>query len=673
MNQDSAQKSKRSGSTWRSWSKTRKLFALLLVGGATFALVMLLCYGILAGTYDLKAVGQVPERSLVYDVTGKFYSRLRGENRMVVPLTDVKPFFIKALLAREDSRFYKHPGVDLYGVARATVRNVVSLSFKEGGSTLTQQLARNSFALGGRTLHRKLLEAMMALRIERHYSKEEILEAYINRIYFGSGVYGLETASQIYFDKPCSELSMSEAALLVGLIPSPNRFSPFNNLKAALAQRDRVLDRVASLKIISPKEAAAAKNAHVTLAPKSSLGVQDNYAMDAVYRVINLILTPEDIDRGGLKVYITIDPKLQEIATSALQLQLDAVEKRKGYSHITKNAFTKRPHDPEAPTEYLQGALVAIDNRTGGICAIVGGRDYRQSKYNRALQARRQVGSAFKPFVYAAAFEKGLHSDTPISDSPLGSGEITASGKWQPANSDGQYYGDEPAEYGLIHSRNTMSVRVGNLVGLGRIHDVAAIVGICNDIPKVPSSYLGAFEASPKDLTSAYTIFPNRGVLKSSYLISRVEDSDGQILFETVPSQHGTLERDAVETTSEILEKVLDIGTAASARSLGFERKAGGKTGTTNLSKDAWFVGYTRSLTCGVWVGFDIPKPIMEHGYGSTLALPIWVSFMNRAPEERYPSDSFGNTVKDVGDEIGDIFSKIGRSIGNLFGGEKKD
>lgn len=624
-------------------------------------------YVILSLRFDLKKIGDIPERSVVFDKYDKVYSRLHGENRIVVTMDQIPKSFVQALLAREDTRFYHHHGVDFLGIARAMVHNVVTLSIREGASTLTQQLARNSFLLGGHNLHRKLLEAVMAYRIEYRYSKREILESYINRIYYGSGVYGLEAASQLYFEKPCSELTLSESAMLVGLIRSPNRFSPFNNLKGSIRERNDVLNRMVEVGMISKDEAAKAKNSKVKLARKRTLSVQENYAMDAVQRVLGLLLTPEQFEQGGLKIYTTIDPELQKAAARALDQHLTEIENEKGYPHARK-APNGQDTDLESPTEYVQGALVAIDNRTGGICAIVGGRDYRQSKFNRAMQARRQIGSSFKPFVYTAAFEAGLRPDTPIEDSALQPGEIAgASPTWMPANSDEHYTGEQPAEYGLIHSRNTMSIRVGDRVGLQKVRSIAEMVGLCNDIPRVPSIYLGGFEASPKDVTTAYTIFPNHGKLKQSFLIRKIEDADGGVLYEATPSERDTFDPDAVQTTNEILQKVMSEGTGSSARQLGFDKPAGGKTGTTNGYRDAWFVGYTTSLTCGVWVGFDHPQTIMSRGYGAVLALPVWADFMNSAPESEYPAESLGGGG--VQETVTDVF----RSIRDFFGGGRKE
>src|SRR6266581_4540975 len=378
-----------------------KVALLLLLAGAAFA--VFLFYGTWAQTFDMKNVGEMPERSTVYDVDGKIYSRLAGANRLKVSLSEVSPQFMAAVLAREDTRFYEHKGIDWRGVLRALFRDVLSRSAKEGASSLTMQLARNSLPLGGRTFSRKLLEAMVALRIEREFTKQQILELYVNRIYFGTGCYGVETASQAYFAKNASKLNLSEAALLAGLIRSPNRFSPLKNPKGAVAQGNAVLDRMVALKKITPAQAQEARIAKITPHPKRLPQIQENYAMDAVQRDLYLLLTQDQIDNGGLSIYTTLDPNVQSGAQDALEKQLTKIEHQSNFHHPLKANY-QPPENGEGDSSmpYLEGAVVVIDNTSGGIRALVGGRDYAQSKFNRAMApTNRQVGSAFKPFVYA--------------------------------------------------------------------------------------------------------------------------------------------------------------------------------------------------------------------------------------------------------------------------------
>src|SRR6266568_2340354 len=620
-----------------------KVALLLLLAGAAFA--VFLFYGTWAQTFDMKNVGEMPERSTVYDVDGKIYSRLAGANRLKVSLSEVSPQFIAAVLAREDTRFYEHKGIDWRGVLRALFRDILSRSAKEGASSLTMQLARNSLPLGGRTFSRKLLEAMVALRIERDFTKQQILELYLNRIYFGTGCYGVETASQAYFAKSASTLNLSEAALLAGLIRSPNRFSPLKNPEGAALQRNAVLDRMVELKKISAAEANQAKFAKVNPHPKRLLQIQENYAMDAVQRDLNALLTQDQIDNGGLFIYTTLDPAVQNAAQEALETQLTKIERQSNFHHPVKAKYQPPESGEDSSMPYLEGAVVAIDNASGGIRALVGGRDYSQSKFNRALApANRQVGSAFKPFVYALAFTHGLLPGAAISDGPIQRGEIEGAGNWSPGNSDGIYGGILPCSYGLIHSRNTMSVRVGQFAGLDAVQKVATTLGLAQNAPHGPAIYIGSFETDLKDFTAAYSVFPNAGVRKQAYLIERIDNQEHKPIFRAAHISMPTLDPSAAWMTSQLMEEVLTRGTAASARSLGFKLPAAGKTGTTNDYKDAWFLGYTSTLTCGVWVGFDQPATIIPHGYGAALALPVWTQVMNKAAE-RYPAQQLQPTV----------------------------
>ena len=406
------------------------------------ALLVCLVYGFWASSFDLHQVQTMAERSTVFDMDGKLYSRLQGENRVTVKLAQVSPYFVKALISREDSRFYSHHGVDPFGILRAIFRNLTHGSAKEGASTLTQQLARNSFpeGLGARkSIHRKLLEAFVAVRIEQNYSKDDILEAYVNRIYFGSTVYGIETASQTYFGKHAADLTLGEAAMIAGIIRAPSYFSPFKNLKGALHERDTVLERMAKLGKISDAEAGQARAVPVKLAKKRPNSSQENYAMDMVHRELDELLTDEQRQDGGMKIYTTLDPALQKVAETAVDAELTKVESRPGYKHPKRANFSAEAKAEEQETPYLQGALVVIDNHTGGIRAVVGGRDYSESKYNRAIAAKatRQIGSTFKPFVYAAAFDKGMLPGMAIDDGPIARGEIRQAANWSPENSDG--------------------------------------------------------------------------------------------------------------------------------------------------------------------------------------------------------------------------------------------
>lgn len=603
---------------------------------AKIAFAALVLWSLVAGafylwalTFDLSEISEMPERSAVYDCNGKFYSRLAGENRVVVPFDLVSNDFVNALLAREDSRFYSHHGVDPIGICRAVVRNLLLGSIREGASTITQQLARNSFPLGGRTFRRKLIEAALAFRMETELTKEQILTAYMNRIYFGSGCYGIEAASQLYFGKPASRLDLSESALLAGLIRSPNRLSPRNNLKESIAQRDVVLGSMRKLDFINDAQYAKAVAEKIELPDTHLVAPQENWAMDAILRDLENVITREQMEAGGLRIYTSIDADLQKSAERDVKLRLREIESRPGFLQ------TPRRNIHISGSQDLQAAVVAIDNVSGGIRCIVGGRDYSDSKFHRALYARRQAGSTAKAFVYATALEQGMSPDSPVSDGRLTTGEIPRKyGVYQPSNSDGDYGDNLPMAEGLIRSRNTMTVRIGLRAGIERVGERLQRLGLIGGpevTPRLPSLFLGAFETSLKDLTAAYTVFPNDGVKLQPYLIDRVVDSSGDIIFKSTRGRLPVFSAKASRSASAMLEAVVDHGTASRARALGLRHRAAGKTGTTDQFCDAWFVGFDAVLTCGVWVGFDYPQTIMRGGYAGEVALPIWVDVITQA------------------------------------------
>jgi penicillin-binding protein 1A len=580
-------------------------------------------------TFDLKTISDMPQRSSVYDKDGRFYSRLSGENRVVVPFDKISNHFVNALLAREDTRFYYHHGIDPVGIARAVVRNFVAGGFREGASTLTQQLARNSFPLGGKNIVRKMIEAALAYRIETELTKEEILEAYMNRIYFGSGYYGVETASQAYFGKPASLMNLPEAAMLAGLIRSPNRFSPFNNLKKAVRERNAVLTRMHKLDFITEQQMAAAAASVPKIAPKRPASPQDNWAMDAILRELELVIDRDRFDNGGLKIYTTIDGELQGVAEESLRDRLTQIESLPGFPHRPMKVYSTADLAAQEFTPYLEGAAIAIDSHTGGIRAVAGGRDYERSKFNRALLGRRQIGSSVKPFVYAKAFEAGLQPDDVVDDNRLRPEELPpAYGRYDPSNSDNTYRGELPAREGLVLSRNTMSVRIGLWTGLDPIREIIARAGISQNPPRFPSLCLGAFESNLKDLTASYTVFANGGVKLQPYLIEHIADPDGQTIYKATRGKLDILDPKATKLTASLMQEVLSRGTGSRARQLGLHHTAAGKTGTTDDYQDAWFVGFDDQLVCGVWVGFDRPKKIMPGGTGGELALPIWVDII---------------------------------------------
>ena len=645
----SRQTNKRGKNPPRARRRGTFLITLLKLGFAALLLWVLVgvFYYLWALTFDLSTIGQMNQRSSIYDRTGTFYSRTMGENRVVVPYDRVSPEFVKALISREDSRFYEHRGVDPVGIARAAVRNLLFGSMKEGASTITQQLARNSFPLGGKNFNRKFLEAAMAFRIEMELKKEQILELYMNRIYFGSGLYGVEAASLAYFGKPAADMDLSEAALLAGLIRSPNRYSPFNNLPASLKQRDIVLDRMEELELITHAEHVKASSEKINPRPRRLVNPLNSWAVDAILHELEQVVSPSQIADGGLRIDTSIDAGLQQAAEQSLTRRLQEIEERPDYRQQhsmtpkgKKSGSAKAPEPPRPPEEpeQLQGALLAIDNASGGITAIVGGRNFTESKYNRALVATRQIGSSAKPFVYEEALRKGVITpETPVSDSRLNLAELPPrTPAYDPQNSDGTFGGDLPAKEGLIHSRNTMSVRIGMATGLGTVASIMEKLGLAEDVPRYPSICLGSFESTLKNITVAYTALATGGSRLHPHIIEQVTDDDGKVLFRATHDRVPVLDPGAARATTGILTEVLTRGTASKASSLGLRKPAAGKTGTTDHFVDAWFLGYTQGLTCGVWVGFDHPKTIMRGGYGAELALPIWVDVIESQAANRY-------------------------------------
>lgn len=630
----------------RRWVKAIGWCAFVLTSGGVAAFFVALdhysAYQLQADRFALSALANLPERSAIFDRHGVMYSYIDGENRITVPLKSISPEFLKAIIAREDAKFWKHNGIDYEGIMRAAVTNFQAGEIRQGGSTITQQLARNTFHLTGRNLERKALEAALAQRIEQHYSKDQILEFYVNRIYFGSGFYGVEAASRGYFGKSSALLSLPEAATLAALVCSPNRFDPTKNPQGAESERNILLDRMVELGMIGSGDAVSAKAARLNIRERSELAIHDDYVVDAINRELSQLLTADVINFGGLKIYSTIDVELQRNTQSAVDRQLTEVEHRESYPHPKKENFEPKTDSSgkEKPTNYLQAAAVVVENASGGIRAIVGGRDYTHSRYPRATLAKRQIGSTFKPFVYATAFERGLLPGMLVDDSQITPGAFRPlAPTWSPKNSDGKYLGYQRADFGLIKSRNTMTVRVGQMVGIPLLKRVSDALGIGGAFHNYPSVYIGGFETTLRDLTAAYTVFPNQGVFRRSYLITRIEDHTGTVLYAEKTAPRRIFSADVAWMTNSILQQIMKTGTAAKAASLGWKKPAGGKTGTTDEFRDAWFVGYTSSLTCGVWVGLDQPETIMEKGYGSALALPVWVDVMNSVPDLEYPAE----------------------------------
>ena len=639
----------------RGFSPLKRLFIRFFGAPAVvglYALVVLaVIYGIRSSRYDLNRINQMPERTIILDRQGTEIGRIHGEKRSIVPLKDVAADFRDAILAREDERFYSHGAIDIIGIGRAFFANLKGK--REGASTITQQLASDVFQLKygekrgdlPRQLDRKCLEIAIAFRINAALDKDRILEAYINQINWGRQIKGVAEASRIYFEKHPSELTLSESALLAGIVRGPDAYNPFSSMEAAERERNTTLARMVTAEKISTSQAEEAKKELITVRPVWRRASQQSYSMDAIRRDLEIILEKENIQLGGLTIVTTIDQRLQTVAEEALDKKLRETERLSGYPHQTRAAWQNIAIEERKEPQYIQGSAVLIENRTGAVLALVGGRDAKESQFNRAIQARRQIGSIFKPFVYLAAFDKGLRPSTQISDGSIRRGEIKGAPTWRPNNSDGKFGGMHPVSYGLIRSRNTMSVRVGNYAGVSNVKEVSRKAGFGTAMPETPASFLGSWEASPWEVATAYTIFPNDGSRYRPFLISEIKDRNGNILSPTPPLSYQATNSGSAWSVSKILQEVATSGTAAAVKRLGFTKDAAGKTGTTNDFKDAWFAGYTSNLTCAVWVGFDKPKKTIQGGYGSRLALPVWVDIMKTADRLDYKAGELHSNI----------------------------
>jgi penicillin-binding protein 1A len=556
-----------------------------------------------------------------------------------VPLDSLPEHVPNAFIAIEDKRFWDHGGVDWRRVFGALATNIRSMGVEEGSSTITMQLARNVFPdklpASQQTLWRKLGEARVARLIEREYTKEEILQLYLNQIYFGNGAYGIEAASQEYFGKPAAELELSEAALLAALPRAPSRLNPRSDREAALEGRELVLQRMTSQGLISAEEAEEARQAELRLREGEVDGLgRAPYFVEAVRRQLEAELG-EAIYTGGYTIHTTLDLETQTVAERELTEQMRAIESgRYGrYVHETwSSVHADSTAELDEGTPYVQAAMVVMNARTGDVLALIGGRDFDDSEFNRATQARRQPGSAFKPFVYAAALSAGYPPSHAIPDEPIRM--VLDDGRtWEPKNYDGSYSGTVTMRDGLVRSKNVVTVRIANEVGLSRVVGVAEqILGM--DIPSNPSVVLGTAEVTPLTLTAAYATFATLGHRPEPRLVLRVEDRFGNIIWSQQPYSSEVLQPAVAFLTTNIMEDVVNRGTGSAVRAAGFRGPAAGKTGTTQDAADVWYVGFTPEIVGTVWIGFDKRKTVVRGATGGELAAPVWGRVMREiAPE----------------------------------------
>jgi 1A family penicillin-binding protein len=571
---------------------------------------------------ELRTLGEMPQATTLYDIHNKPVFTIFKEYRIEVPLSRVSPHLRTAIVAFEDQRFLNHGGIDVIRIFGAIWADVREGRKAQGGSTITQQLARQSFLTREKRLWRKVREIALARRIERMYSKDEILELYLNKVYFGDGLYGAEAAARGYFGKAAADLDLAEAALLTGLVNAPSLSAPTVNMSRALTRRALVLNTMHTQGIITRDAFERASNEKInlvdTLRREEPLG---QHFKEEVRQQLVKQFGWERLSEGGLKVYTTIDPQMQRAAEANVARSLEEIDTRRARR---RTANRNRNPEPEAP---LEAALVAMDPATGEVRAMVGGRDFKASRFNRATQALRQPGSAFKPFVYAAALEAGYSPSSLVTrlDEPV----QTLQGAWIPEDehSDGSVMTVRTA---LRTSSNRAAVRMLEEVGIAKAVAQARKMGM-GSVPSVPSLALGSGEVTLMTMTSAYAAFADRGMLRPASFIRRVEDADGNVLFAAKAVAEQVMSPQTAFLMTSMLSDVVNFGTAYKARQEGFTHPAAGKTGTTNDYVDAWFVGFTPHLVTGVWVGFDKPRTIIANGFAGELAVPMWARFMKQA------------------------------------------
>jgi len=696
----------------RRWMVRLGLGALVLAAALAGAAGGLLA----AYLRDLPALETLEEYrpSLVTTLYGdddQPFASLFEQRRILLPLAQVPAPLKQALLAAEDAHFYQHRGINPWAILRAFWANLRALHTVEGGSTITQQLARVLFLTPERSLPRKIKEALLAVQIERRYSKDKILELYMNQIYLGNGAYGFEAAAQTYFSKSVRDLTLGEAAMLAGLPSGPTKYSPILDPERARRRRDHVLSRMLRVGFITPAQAAAAAREPLD-GPRFARGAQAApYFVEYVRQQIEERYGTFAVYHGGLKVYTTLNPRLQRAAEDAVIGGLRDIDKTRGLRRgaapaaqrpqpaylslkvgdivpgtvarvgpaaievqvgryrgevpFARMGWTRLKNPAQAFAEgmpvkvrvvavdeprraahfdleqdpAMEGAFLALDPRTGGIKAMVGGYSFERSKFNRALQAKRQPGSAFKPFVYGAAFENGFTPISILEDAPITfrfrvNGELV---EWSPENYDHKYHGPTTLRRGLENSVNVMAVRLIQKVGADPVIEFAHKAGIESDLRREFALALGASEVTLLEMVSAYGVFAAGGMRYEPYAIRRVADHQGRTLDEFQPEGKPALRPDVAFVLTNVLKGVVERGTGAKLRAL--NRPLAGKTGTTSEATDVWFVGYTPSLVAGVWVGYDVKRSLGSHDTSATLAVPLWLRFGQEAFQDVPPED----------------------------------
>ncbi|MEW5767927.1 MAG: penicillin-binding protein 1A [bacterium] len=618
---------------WREIVGIISLLLLFIMAGTGVGLVAanLRRLPSLAPIEEYKGVRYWEFPTKVYDRNGELLAEFFELKRELVALPQVPQHLVNAFIAIEDTNFYQHRGISLRGIARAFWANFKAGRIAEGGSTITQQLAKVLFLTSEKTYARKFQEALLAIQIERRYTKEEILERYLNKIYFGHGVYGVGAAANFYFNKKVSELNLAESAMLAGLPKAPNYFSPFLHPEAAKRRQAIVLNRMVSLGFIIPEEAEQAKydlfrssvkNQRDNPAFKRTIAINKApYFVEYVRQELEERYGDSAIYKGGFRVYTTLDLTMQQVAQRVLGEGLERLNK------------DKKPGSPK-----IEGALIAVDPSTGHIKAMVGGSGFTKgNQVNRATQARRQPGSAFKPFLYTAAIDAGFTPTSILYDVPV-SFNIEGAKTWAPTNYDGKFRGAVTLREALEKSINVASIKLMQEVGPDQVVKYAHAMGIEGPLTPNLSLTLGTSEATPLEMAVAYSVFANQGIKVEPMSIRFIEDQEGNLLEENIPLEQEILSKETAYIMTSLMEGVVRRGTAASSVGSKIDRPCAGKTGTTDNYVDAWFAGYTPNLTAVVWVGYDRNRKSLGRGQtGGRAAAPIWTAFMQEVLKDVPP------------------------------------
>jgi penicillin-binding protein 1A len=575
-------------------------------------------------------------KTQVFAEDSSLVGELFEQNRVLIPLEQIPPYLTDAIIAVEDRKFYSHWGIDMFGIFRAMLKNIRAGEIIQGASTITQQLARNLFVMFDVSLSRKIKEAILALKIERAYSKDEILEMYLNQIYFGSGAYGVEAASREFFGKSVKELSVGEAALLAGLPKNPRDYSPLYHIDRALKRRGVVLQAMVSDGKLTRAEADSLDKTPVTIAKESSSGPRGAYFLEYVRQYLENRYGADRIYHDGLKVYTTLDPYLERVAEDSMEAHVKRIEDTHHYDQTRasyEKALEENGKDVGLP-RYLQSAVVAIEPQSGYIRAMVGGRNFKQSSFNRAVQAQRQPGSAFKPFIYISALENGYTPADIVLDAPIvldmPNGDV-----WKPHNFSNRFLGEITLRRALNKSINVAAIRI--LLSLGPVSAIsyAHRLGIKSELQNVYSLALGTSEVNLLELTSAYGTLAARGIRAEPLAVKQVIDRDGKVLEDNAVYREEVLSPQTSYMITSMLESVVNEGTGRTARLMGFMEPAAGKTGTTDDYTDALFVGYTPDIVVGVWTGFDEKKTMGRNMTGAVASLPTWTNVMQAFYRDR--------------------------------------